>query len=149
MNNNFFDEKIILGAIILILKLAFLFGVIFLLIYICDFKRIWKNIFNPCLAIILICFLARIFFFKFDYFAGDFNYLIKAINYFDKHGINNYYWQKNFRFYPPGQIYFFYGLGIIKNVFKLSAENFKILLKLQSVLFDILTGILIYKFGSK
>ena len=149
MNNDFFDKKIILGAIILILKLAFLFGVMFLLIYICDFKRIWKNIFNPYLAIILICFLARLFFFKFNYFAGDFNYLIKAINYFYKHGISNYYWQKNFRFYPPGQVYFFYGLGIIKNVFKLSAENLKTLLKLQSVLFDLLTGILIYKFGSK
>ena len=149
MENDFFNEKIILEAIVLILKLAFFLGFLFLLFYVCDFKHILKNIFNPYIVIILICFLSRIFFFKFDYIANDLNDLIAMVNYFYKRGINDYHELKNFKSYTLGQVYLLYGLGIIQNVFKLSVANFKILLKLQSVLFDILTGILVYKVGTK
>lgn len=134
-----------MGAIILILNLAFGLGILFFLFYICDLKNIYKNIFNPYFVIVLVACFSRVFFLKSIDRIGDLNFFIAWADNLYKYGLSNFYELKIFKDYPPGYMYVLYILDAIKNIFKLSRTDFKILLKIPAILSDVLTGVLIYK----
>lgn len=60
-------------------------------------------------------------------------------------GFANFYSQDVWTSYTPGMIYLFYFLGILKTIFSLDSEQFYFLLKIPSILSDLVLSYLVYK----
>lgn len=60
-------------------------------------------------------------------------------------GFSNFYSPDVWTNYTPGMIYVFYVLGLIKNILPLSADQFYFLLKIPSILADLILSYFVYK----
>ena len=68
-----------------------------------------------------------------------------------KSGFSNFYGSVSFSDYPPGYMYILYLLGGLRNLFSMDYNSFgyNLLLKLPSMLADILCGVVAYRFAMK
>ncbi len=64
-------------------------------------------------------------------------------------GFGNFYTSEAFTDYPPGYMYILYPIGVLKNLLDLDRNAAYFLLKLPSMVFDILSAGLIYKITAK
>ncbi len=73
-----------------------------------------------------------------------------AVTAFDK-GLPNFYQQNMFVDYPPGYIYILYILGFLRSILGLPYDSpaFLLLIKLPSIITDLLLALLIYRFARK
>lgn len=64
-------------------------------------------------------------------------------------GLNNFYSDQVWTNYTPGYLYILYILGLIKNQFSLDPSQFYMLLKIPSIMAEIILGVLVFKILSK
>lgn len=132
-----------------IYAVAIFLAVMFLLIYICDTRKIFHVLCNPYLVIIFFGIMTRIFFLQKYGYDTDVNCFMSWSKNLYKHGLQNFYSLKIFKDYPPGYMYILYVLGALKDFLNLSREEFLCLIKIPAVIADIISAILIYKFSCK
>lgn len=64
-------------------------------------------------------------------------------------GISNFYASEGFHDYPPGYMYILYIIGAIRHVFNPSDGGLFLLVKMPSIIVDLLSGFFIYKLARK
>lgn len=64
-------------------------------------------------------------------------------------GPSGFYSDQVWTNYTPGYLYILWFLGLLKNLFKLSTDNFYLLLKIPSIIAEITLAILVYKILNK
>ncbi len=64
-------------------------------------------------------------------------------------GIPGFYASEGFHDYPPGYMYILYIIGAIKHLFNPSEGGLYLLIKLPSIIIDLLSGFFIYKLARK
>lgn len=64
-------------------------------------------------------------------------------------GISNFYSSEGFHDYPPGYMYILYIIGAIKHLFNPSGGALYLLVKLPSIIIDLLSGFFVYKLARK
>lgn len=95
--------------------------------------------------LILAGFLIRLIFATFPGFHVDTDtFFAWSVRAFDL-GLANFYSKDVWTNYTPGMIYLFYVLGFIRNLFSISDEFFYFVLKIPSIIADLILSFLIYR----
>lgn len=111
------------------------------------FTRITNNIKKNLVLYYLLLsgFLLRLIFATFPSFHIDadtnFAWSLRVVEL----GFGKFYAPDVWTNYTPGMIYVFYVLGVLKNLFSLSSDQFYLLLKIPSILTDVTLGFFVYK----
>lgn len=79
----------------------------------------------------------------------DMNCFISWSNAIFENGISKFYTLDMFHDYPPGYMYVLYVIGALQKLFGFSGGASYVLVKLPSIICDIITGIFIYKIAKK
>jgi len=128
-----------------IYELSILIGIVLLILYLSDTKKLVRQILNPYVIIIISGFLIRICFARDYFYSIDTNCFWAWSECLYKNGLANFYTSEIFKDYPPGYMYVLYFLGWLKNIFSLSDRNYMFLIKMPAILADIISGIFLYK----
>ncbi len=64
-------------------------------------------------------------------------------------GLSSFYKGDSFNDYPPGYMYILYVIGAIRNIFNPTGGIMWLIVKLPAIIFDILSGLLIYKIATE
>lgn len=95
--------------------------------------------------LLLAGFLIRLIFASFPGFHVDTDtFFAWSVRAFDL-GLANFYSKDVWTNYTPGMIYLFYILGFIRSLFSISDQNFYFVLKLPSIIADLILSYYIYK----
>ena len=84
-------------------------------------------------------------------FWGDVNVFKFWVYLTDEYGLNDMFFSGEFLDYPPGYMYFLKILSLIKNFFNLGHDDIRYtaLIKAPSMIFDMLTSLVIFKLAKK
>ncbi len=123
----------------------------FIVVYITDFN--WKKILtNPYFIIGLSGFAIRIFVSKFvSGFPTDISCFKSWAQMLHSDGLSNFYTSQAFTDYPPGYMYILSIVGFIRQIMNLEYESaaYTLLVKMPSIIADIVTAIFVYKLALK
>lgn len=107
--------------------------------------------FNPVIFLILITFIVRLLFITKSGYVTDINTFKSWSIALSDNGLKNFYYADMFTDYPPLYMYFLYVIGKIATLVDLAFDStaFTILIKLNAIIFDTITVVLLYKIGCK
>lgn len=107
--------------------------------------------FNPIIVLISITLLVRLLFITKTGYITDINTFKSWSIALADNGLKNFYYADMFTDYPPLYMYFLYVIGKISTFLNLAFDStaFTVLIKLNAVIFDTITVVLLYKIGCK